>query len=357
MIRQRTKLSRSSSGALPFLPARMPALHLDGNSVLLILLLAVLLLATGCTTGTAEAPAEMTHIRLPMGFVADPQYAPFYVAVDKGYYAEEGLEIEFDYSFETDGIALVGANELPFAIVSGEQVILARAQELPVVYVLEWFQEFPIAVVSKEEAGISEPQDLVGRTVGLPGFFGASYVGYVGLLSATGVAPDQVVAEEIGFTQVESLRAGQVDAVVGYANNEPVQLRAQGEAVDVIYVSHYIDMVANGIITNEATIADNPGLVHRLVRATLRGLADTLANPEEAYEISKQYVEGLDDSRTGVLEASLPMWDAAVLGHTDPQSWQQTQDVLLEMGLLDAPLDDLEAAYTNRFIDENQPEE
>ncbi len=324
---------------------------------LTILLLALLLFAAGCAAETAEAPAELTHIRLPMGFVADPQYAPFYVAVDKGYYAEEGLEIEFDYSFETDGISLVGANELPFAIVSGEQVILARAQELPVVYVLEWFQDFPIAVVSKEEAGISEPQDLIGRSVGLPGFFGASYVGYVGLLSAAGVSQDEVAAEEIGFTQVESLLAGQVDAVVGYANNEPVQLRAQGEAIDVIHVAHYIDMVANGIITNETTIAENPELVHRLVRATLRGLAYTLENPEEAYEISKEHVEGLDDSRMPVLEASLPMWEAPVLGHTDPKSWERTHDVLLEMGLLDAPLASLEAAYTNDFIMENQPEE
>lgn len=322
-----------------------------------LVLLALLLFATGCAAGTAEAPDELTHIRLPMGFVADPQYAPFYVAVDKGYYAEEGLEIEFDYSFETDGIALVGADELPFAIVSGEQVILARAQDLPVVYVLEWFQDFPIAVVSKGEAGISEPEDLVGRSVGLPGFFGASYVGYVGLLSAADVSQDEVVAEEIGFTQVETLLAGQVDAVVGYANNEPVQLRAQGEAIDVIQVSHYIDMVANGIITNETTIAENPELVHRLVRATLRGLAYTLENPDEAYEISKKYVEGLDDSRRAVLEASLPMWEAAVLGHTDPKSWERTEEVLLEMGLLDAPLADLESAYTNEFIMENQPEE
>lgn len=324
---------------------------------LTLVLLALLLFATGCAAGTAEAPDELTHIRLPMGFVADPQYAPFYVAVDKGYYAEEGLEIEFDYSFETDGIALVGADELPFAIVSGEQVILARAQDLPVVYVLEWFQDFPIAVVSKGEAGISEPEDLVGRSVGLPGFFGASYVGYVGLLSAADVSQDEVVAEEIGFTQVETLLAGQVDAVVGYANNEPVQLRAQGEAIDVIQVSHYIDMVANGIITNETTIAENPELVHRLVRATLRGLAYTLENPDEAYEISKKYVEGLDDSRRAVLEASLPMWEAAVLGHTDPKSWERTEEVLLEMGLLDAPLADLESAYTNEFIMENQPEE
>ncbi len=116
-----------------------------------------------------------------MGYIPDPQYAPIYVAVDKGYFAEEGLAIEFDYSFETDGMALVGANELPFAIVGGDQVILARAQGLPVVYVLEWFQRYPIAVVSKAAAGIEQPADLVGRKVGLPGFFGASYVGYVGL--------------------------------------------------------------------------------------------------------------------------------------------------------------------------------
>ena len=324
---------------------------------LMMPLLALLLFGTGCAAGTAEAPDEMTHIRLPMGFVADPQYAPFYVAVDNGYYAEEGLEIEFDYSFETDGIQLVGANELPFAIVSGEQVILARTQDLPVVYVMEWFQDFPIAVVSKEGTGISEPEDLVGHSVGLPGFFGASYVGYAGLLSAAGVPQDEVAAEEIGFTQVESLLADQVDAVVGYANNEPVQLRAQGEAVDVIQVSDHIDMVANGIITNEATIAENPELVGRLVRATLRGLDYTLEHPEEAYEISKTYVEGLDDSRMAVLEASLPLWEAPVLGVTDPESWQRTEDVLLEAGLLDAPLDNLDAAYTNQFVRDNQPEE
>jgi len=304
---------------------------------------------------TAEPPTELTHVRLPMGFIADPQYAPFYVAVEKGYFADAGFELEFDYSFETDGVQLVGNGDLPFAIVSGEQVIMARAQEIPVVYVLEWFQEFPIAVISHADSGIEEPADLVGRSVGIPGFFGASYVGYVGLLSANNLQESDVNTSEIGFSQVEAFLTNQVEAVVGYANNEPVQLAAQGQEINVIYVADYVDMVANGIITNETFMAENPNQVEAFVRAVLRGLTDTLADPAGAYEISKKYVEGLDDSRMGVLDASLELWKADTLGITDPASWEQTQAVLLQINFIDAPLDNLENAYTNRFVEAAQP--
>jgi len=318
---------------------------------LLFLALALLLVACGAQPADPDAgDGDLMALRLPMGFVPDPQYAPVYVAVERGYFADAGLSIEFDYSFETDGIALVGANELPFAIVSGEQVILGRAQGLPLVYVLEWFQRYPITIVSKAEAGIKRPEDLPGRSVGLPALFGASYVGYIGLLTAAGVDPGTVDSEDIGFTQVESLLTDRVEAVVVYSNNEPVRLRALGEEIDEIAVADYIDMVSNGIITNETTIAENPELVEDFVHAMLRGIADTLADPEAAYEISKKYVEGLDDSRMNVLEASLLLWEAETPGITDPASWEQTERVLLEMGLIDRPLDDLEAAYTNRFV-------
>lgn len=290
-----------------------------------------------------------------MGYIPDPQYAPFYVAVDRGYFAEEGLAIEFDYSFETDGIALVGAGEVPLAVVSGEQVILARAEGLPVVYVLEWFQKYPIALASKQSAGITKPADLVGRNVGVPGFFGASYVGLMGLLNANGLTLDDINATEIGFNQVESLLTDRSESVVVYANNEPVQLVAQGEAIDLIAVADYIDLVANGIITNEKTMAEDPALVQGFVRALMRGTADTLADPDAAYAISKQFVEGLDDGRRDVLEATLPFWQSSTPGMTDPASWATTQDVLLSMGFLDAPLADLDRAYTNEFVMAAQP--
>lgn len=304
----------------------------------------------GAGSETASAPQELTRVRVPMGFVPDPQFAPVYVADEKGYFADEGLEIEFDYSFETDGIALVGANELPLAIVSGEQVILGRAQELPLVYVMEWFQRFPIAVVSRAEAGIESPEQLAGKTVGIPGFFGASYVGYVGLLSATGVEQEDVTTEEIGFTQIEALLEERVDAAVGYANNEPVQLAQQGVETNVIYVADYIDLVANGVVTNERTMTENPQLVRGFVHALLRGLQDTLADPDEAFEISKAYVEGLDDDRKGVLDASLPLWEAETLGLTSADSWRLTHDILLQAEQLDARVGDLEAAYDNQFV-------
>ncbi len=215
---------------------------------------------------------------------------------------------------------------------------------------MQWWQRYPVAIAAKTDAGIVTPADLVGRRVGLPGFFGASYVGLVGLLSANGLTLDDIDANEISFHQVESLLTGQSDAVVVYINNEPVQLRERGVDIDVIDVADYIDLVSNGILTNERTIEENPELVQRFINAFMRGVRDTLADPDEAYEISKKYVEGLDDSRRGVLDASLPLWQADPIGRTRSVSWQQTQDLLIEMGLLNGPLEDLEATYTNQFV-------
>lgn len=318
-----------------------------------VFLFPLLLLLTACRVVPEATQAPLEKIRLPMGFIPNVQYAPYYVAVENGYYADEGIEIEFDYSFETDGVALVGAGELPFALVSGEQVLLARKQGLPVVYVMAWYQDYPIVVVAKDGSGVNDPEDLAGKKVGVPGLFGASYVGLRALLDAGGVRESDLTLDSIGFNQVEALAANQEQAVVGYVNNEPIQLRAMGYEVNVIRVADYVQLASNGIISNEITIQENPELIRGMIRATLRGLGETIENPDEAYEISKKYVENLQEAdetvQTQVLLESIEFWKANQLGRSEKEAWQNMHEVLLNMGLLEEPLN-WEAAFTNEFV-------
>ncbi|WP_448593183.1 ABC transporter substrate-binding protein [Thermoflexus hugenholtzii] len=319
-----------------------------------------ILVLTACQAlAGPPGPATPTPIRLPMGYIANVQFAPFYVAVEKGYFAQEGIQLSFDYSFETNGVQLVGAGQLPFALVSGEQVPLARAQGLPVVMIAQWYQRYPIAIFALAEKGIRSPQDLRGKTVGLPGFFGASYVGFKALLYATGIPEEEVRAVDLGgFTQVAAVREGKVDAAVGYINNEPLVLRRAGLDVTVIDVADHAALVGNGILTNERTIRDQPDLVRRFLRAFLRGLRDTLRNPKEAFEISKKYMEGLSGENEAaqweVLQATLPLWEAEVPGRSDPRAWEEMTRVLVRMGQLQEP-GDIHAAYTNAFVEELWP--
>jgi len=318
-----------------------------------ILILLPILLAA-CSGASAPTESSLETIRLPMGFIPNIQYAPYYVAVENGYFAEAGYEIEFDYSFETNGVNLVGINEVPFAVVSGEQVLAARAQGAPVVYVMAWYQDYPVAIVTKTERGITTPQDLVGKQVGLPGLFGANYIGLRAVLSANGIAETDLTLNAIDFTQVENLATDRQDAVVGYISNEPIQLRAQGYDVNVMAVRDYVHLASNGIITNETMIANQPERVRDFIRALQRGLVDTLANPEEAFEISTKYVENLAEAdratQMEVLDVSLEFWQAETIGYSDPEAWENMQDVMLEMGLYDEA-QDLDAAYTNEFIE------
>jgi NitT/TauT family transport system substrate-binding protein len=331
------------------------------NMVNKLLLVLVLLLGLGgCgpsqPTATPMPPAPET-ITLAMGFIPNVQFAPFYVAEDKGYFAAENIEVEFDYGMETDLLKLVGVGELQFAVASGDQVILARAQGLPVTYILNWYRRFPVCVVSLKEEGIKGAKDLVGKRVGTPATEGASYIGWRALLHAEGIDEAQVNLQVIGYTQVASLTEGRVDAAVCYAMNEPVQLSQAGYSVDVTYVADYANLVSNGLITNEQTIAEQPELVQRLVRAVLRGLKQTIEHPDEAFEICKKHVPeiGGDNEalQKAVLIESIKFWQGDRLGYSDRAAWEESQRFMRQIGLIDTEVD-VEKLFTNQFVAESQ---
>jgi len=320
----------------------------------LLVLVVMLMAACGGPNITQEpTTAALLKIRLPMGYIPNIQFAPFYVAVERGYYKDAGIEIEFDYAFETDGVALVAANNLQFGIASGDQVLQARAQGLPVVYVMAWYQKYPISVISLADQNIKTPQDLKGKKIGLPGLFGASYVGLRAMLHSAGLQEGDVTLESIGFTQVEAFSTGKNPIIVGYAANEPVVLTDKGFPVNEMRIADYAQLASNGIITNETTIAENPELIRKFVAATARGIQDTIADPGAAYEISKKYVPNLDQvdpgTQTQVLATSIQLWQAPVIGVSDPAAWENMQKVLLDMGLYSNALD-LSKAFTNDFL-------
>ncbi len=368
----------------------------------LLLLVAVLLLPFSITTAQDDELVDQTFL---LTFIPNIQFSPTYAAIANGHFAEAGFNVTIEHLDEPVVVDLIASNQRQFGIVSGEQVIMARSGGRPIVYLYEWFQQYPVGVVVPENSDIETVADLAGRNVGIPGRFGASYSGLTALLAANDLTEQDIDLEEIGFFAPDVVCVGGVEASVVYLNNEPLQIEQraeQGECGDVtgvrvLPVAAEVDLVSNGLVTNEETIANQPEMVAAFVAAYHQGLQDVINNPAEAYLISLDYVDNLpiSDELHAALEAeaaaqeeflatnpdreaiaesrqamydrlheqfsseeliqlqvllkSIELWDAEQLGVTELASWEAAQNTLLEMGFLNEPID-LEAAFTNEFV-------
>lgn len=369
---------------------------------LLIATMLTLLLLPAIAISAQDDSEEQT---LLMTFIPNIQFAPTYVAIESGYFADADFDVSVEYLGEPEVVNLVAADENQFGIVSGEQVILAASQGRPIVYVYEWFQQFPVGIVYSNEIEAGSINDLIELRFGIPGRFGASYSGFTTLLDSAGIAETDISLEEIGFAAPEVFCVGAVEASVIYVNNEPLQINnraSQGDCgdvsgVNILYISDVVDLVSNGIITNQDTIANNPEKVTAFVAAYDAGLTLTINNPARAYLLSAPHIDGLPldmgfeealftladeqdeflasnptrediaTSRTAqyeilaeqfdtdtllqyqVLLASIDLWDAEQLGYTDAESWVNMQETLISLGQLEEA-SDLEALYTNEFL-------
>ncbi|MGC9395547.1 MAG: ABC transporter substrate-binding protein [Anaerolineae bacterium] len=316
----------------------------------LFYLAVIVMVLIGCSGCASKS--ELTEITLPMGYVANVQFTPFYMAQEREYFQKAGFDVSFDYRWETDGIQLVAAGEIPFSIASGDQVIQARSQGLPVVAVAAWYQRFPVGIIALEDTPLRSPEDLRGLSVGIPETFGASYIGLRALLKAGGLTEADIDLQAIGYTQLAALTAGTVDAVVVYANNEPAVLAQQGTPFNSLYVADYARIVSAVIVSNDTMVEEQPETVRAFVGAFLKGLQDVLDDPDAAFDISKNYIEGLEENapeQRAVLDTSIEYWRAPNLGRFDVDSWQQAQTVMAEIGLIEQTMP-VESLFTNEFV-------
>lgn len=313
-------------------------------------------------------PGALTHVTIALGYNPDVQFTPFYVALNKGYYRDEGLEVSFKHGIVENLVTQLGtgAGDVNFAVVSGDELIPARVQGIPVKYVMTWYRQYPVAAASIVGKGplLKSPADLKGKVVGVPGPFGATYIGLQALLRSAGLKIGDVQLKSIGFTQAASLATGQVDVAMVYAANEPTQLRSQKLEVSTLPVSSYAQLASNGLATNDKTLNSNPDLVRRVVRATLKGIQTTIDQPDASFqEALKQVPEmGKDQSQKDlqlqILKETVKLMQPQAgdpasnqpLGWINPDVWTATQDALLDFKVIPQKAD-VNAMITNQFVE------
>ena len=318
---------------------------------LLALLAAMPLAACGGNSGSGN-----DKVTIGLSYIPNIQFAPFYVALEKGFYAAEGLDVKLNHhaaGADLFGAIVAGQEDVVFA--GGDEVLQARGKGPELVYVAQVFNAYPVALIVPANSDIQTAADLAGRTVGVPGEYGANFIALLALLKGAGLTRQDVNVQSIGFTQVSALLNGQVDAVMGYVNNEPIQLSKAGMATRTITIGDAQPLVSNGLVALRGELDKQPERVKKIIAATLKGVQYTIDNPEEAVRLSAKYVPDLTGAQQqadalAVLQATLPLWRTdGPPSVGDPAAWQSMANFLLAEGMLAAPLD-VSAVYDPAYL-------
>lgn len=305
----------------------------------------------------AEEPAveeepeekEMVKLSLRLPWIKNAQAAGPFCALEKGYFAEEGLDVEINAGGpDANSITLVAAGSDTFGLHDTNSLTLARAEGLPLVTLAAFWQKHPGCVFALKESGIEELKDFEGKKLGFKE--GGPWTLTQAMLTAHGVDLDSIEQISVGF-DVSPILEGQVDLFTGFATNEPLQVAREGkEAVVFLPFDYGIETSTEALFTTEEYLAANPDVACGMVRAIRRGWEYALANKEDAINIVLKYGgEELDfDLQMEQLIAQedfivTPDTEKYGIGYMTEERWQIGEDVLKEQGLLEIDVDVTEA--------------
>ena len=315
----------------------------------------------GGTPATATGPR--TKVVLQTGFLPSMNFAPFYLALQLGYYADEGLDVTIQDGSNPDLLKQLGSGGVDFGIAGGDSVIPARAAGVPVVMVMQQFQKYPVGLITLASGGtsITKPADLKGKKIGVSAPNGSTYFGLLALLKAGNLTTSDVQIISIGFTELEALTQKRVDAAMTFVTNEPVQARALGFPVNQMNVSDYANLVSTGLVTSDRMVQQHPDVVQKFVNASLRGMAEEQRNPEEAYQAAIKRMPELTPANATVQRDILTetlKFEQQPSGHPygwgDPASWTTTVDFLKSVGVITTDVNPT-SCYTNTFVQSATP--
>lgn len=309
--------------------------------------------AKSAPPGTADQP-EVRSVSMRLQWFPQYQFAGYIVAKVKGYYDEVGLDVTLNPgSPDFVPLPLVVSGSDTFGSTGADTILLSRQRDIPVVALATWFQTSPVAFMVHSDAGISTPNDFTDRTVAV--FYGDNVeTEYLALLSATHVDRSRI-NEVPGSFNLEPFLSRRVDVWPVYATDQPFLARREGATVDLIVARDYgVNLLGDVLFTTEAFVRQNPRTTQAFVSATLRGWQDALNNPEEAIELVAAYNQQLSlDHLAFEADETITLLrygaGATCPGWNDRQAWHTEQQVLVDLGLLDAPVA-LDDALANQFV-------
>jgi NitT/TauT family transport system substrate-binding protein len=263
------------------------------------------------------------------------RHSYYFVAIEKGYYARENLEIEIVRSQgSANTIKQVANATAQVGFADAFAVVLGRANDdIPVKLVAMIYPKPPHAVYVLKESGIAKPKDLEGKTLADTAFSSVPKL-FTTYAKAAGVDAGKVKWIAANSDALPGmLTAKRVDGIGQFTVGEPLlaATAAPKEVFGLQYSDAGLDYYSNGIVASDAMIETNPDLVRRFVKATLDGLKSAMADPKEAGEIMHKYHRGIEvDIAIGEMSKvkELAASPNAPLGTIDPRRMQKTVDIV-----------------------------
>src|SRR3954467_12427783 len=250
----------------------------------------IAVLAAASAFATTAVSAQ-TPIKFSLDFKFEGPSAPFVVAIDKGYFKAEGLDVTIDTaggSLEPINRVASGTYDMGFGDINSLIKFRDANPSNPIKAVFMVYNKPAFSIVSRKSRGVTKPKDLEGKKLGAPAADGA-YAQWKIFVQANGIDASKVTIENVGFPVREPmLQNGQVDAITGFSFSSFINLKSMGVPVDDIVVmlmaDYGVNLYGNTIIVNPKFAADNPDAVKGFLRAFVKGLKDTVKDPSTAVD-------------------------------------------------------------------------
>ncbi len=314
-----------------------------------VLLFLVLLAAL---TGCQRAAPALTPVTVQFLWTHNAEFAGFYAADQKGYYAAEGLAVTFrEGGADVDYLTPVANGIAQFGDAGADELILARADGKPLRAIATVYRRSPLVFIALANSGINRPQDFIGKVIRVTP---QSAAPLHAMMARIGIRPDQYT-EVILPSEVAAFAAGQAPVWSVYLTNFAVTVQQSGYKLNIIYPDDYgVHFYADSIFTTDDLIAKNPDLVARFLRATLKGWTYAVENPTQVGALMQKYNAPADASlENAKMTASIPLVDTGedTIGWMKPEVWAGMEQTLREQGVLTKPVD-VTQAYTMQFVKE-----